>query len=123
MDETLYDNLGGREAIETVVRDLYDRLLEDELVAPAFAGVDVARLRRHMTSFLSAALGSELVHAGRDMGTAHAGLHITHEMFDRTAAHLVGVLESVAVPAELVVQVVATIAPLRSEIVHGAALA
>jgi hemoglobin len=123
MDQTLYDHLGGRDAIATVVEGLYARLLEDDQVAPVFAEIDVARLRRHMTVFLSAALGSQDVYAGRDMGTAHAGLHITDDMFDRTVAHLVAVLEASSVPPETITLVIDTVAPLRSDIVHGSALA
>lgn len=122
LDPTLYDHLGGRDAIELAVRGLYARLLEDPGIAPVFDGVDVLRLRSHMTSFLSAALGSGLVHAGRDLGEAHAGLHITDAMFDATVAHLVEVLESLDVAEELITRVLETIAPLRLQVVHGSAL-
>lgn len=122
MDPTLYDHLGGRDAIELAVRGLYARLLEDPEIGPVFDGVDVLRLRSHMTSFLSAALGSGLVQAGRDLHEVHAGLHITDAMFDATTAHLVDVLESLEVAEELVTRVLATIAPLRLQVVHGTAL-
>ena len=122
MDPTLYDHLGGRDAIELAVRGLYVRLLEDPGIAPVFDGVDLLRLRSHMTSFLSAALGSGLVHVGRDLHEVHAGLHITDAMFDATVAHLVDVLESLEVADELVPRVLATIAPLRLQVVHGSAL-
>ena len=123
MDQTLYDHLGGREVISTVVEGLYARLLSDAEIAPVFAEIDVARLRRHMTMFLSAALGSQDVYAGRDMVAAHAGLQISDDMFDRTVAHLVAVLEASSVPPETVTHVIDTVAPLRVDIVHGSALA
>lgn len=122
MDPTLYDTLGGRDSIELAVRGLYSRLLQDPEIAPVFDGVDVLRLRSHMTSFLSAALGSGLVYAGRDLSEVHAGLHITDSMFDGTVDHLVAVLESLDVAPDLVQRVLATIAPLRSQVVHGTAL-
>lgn len=122
MDPTLYDHLGGRDAIELAVRGLYARLLEDPAIAPVFDGVDLLRLRSHMTSFLSAALGSGLVHVGRDLHEVHSGLHITDAMFDATVAHLVDVLASLEVAEELITQVLATIAPLRLQVVHGNAL-
>lgn len=102
MDQTLYDHLGGRETITGVVAGLYERLLSDDLIAPIFAGVDVERLRHHMTTFLSAALGSENVYVGRDM---------------------VAVLESAEVGPDLVTHVRATVAPLRAQVVHGDAVA
>ena len=122
MDPTLYDTLGGRDSIELAVRGLYARLLEDPEIAPAFEGVDVLRLRSHMTSFLSAAMGSGLVYAGRDLHKAHVGLHITSTMFDRTVDHLVAVLESLDLAPELVARVLATVEPLRAQVVHGSAL-
>lgn len=122
MDPTLYDTLGGRDSIEVAVRGLYARLLEDPEVSPVFDGVDLLRLRSHMTSFLSAALGSGLVYAGRDLHDVHRGLHITDEMFDGTVAHLVDVLESLELAPKVVQEVVATIAPLRGQVVHGSAL-
>ncbi|MBF4160113.1 group I truncated hemoglobin [Nocardioides acrostichi] len=122
MDPTLYDALGGREAIGAAVDGLYGRLLTDPETGPVFEGIDMPRLRNHMISFLAAALGSDLVYAGRDMGDAHAGLHITDRMFDRTAAHLEAVLAQLSVPEALVERVLITIAPLRAAIVHGNAL-
>lgn len=123
MDQSLYDHLGGRERISQVVAGLHGRLLSDDLIAPIFAGTDVERLRHHMTTFLSAALGSENVYLGRDMVAAHAGLRISDEVYDRTVAHLVAVLESSEVAPDLVTQVLATVAPLRADIVHGDAVA
>jgi hemoglobin len=122
MDPTLYDHLGGRDTIELAVRGLYARLLEDPEIGPVFDGVDVLRLRSHMTSFLSAALGSGLVQMGRNLQEVHAGLQITDEMFDATVAHLVDMLASLEVAEELIARVTTTIAPLRTQVVHGSAL-
>jgi hemoglobin len=122
MDQTLYDHLGGRDTITAVVDGLYSRLLEDEQIAPVFADVDLTRLRSHMTTFLSAALGSQDVYAGRDLFTAHAGLGITDEMFDRTLVHLVGVLVAAEVPEDTVALVIDSLTPLRAQVVHGAVL-
>lgn len=123
MDQSLYEHLGGREAITFVVAGLYEHLLTDDLIAPIFAEVDHERLRHHMTTFLSAALGSENVYLGRDMAAAHAGLRISDEVYDRTVAHLVTVLRSAQVAPGLVTDVLSTVAPLRADIVHGEAVA
>jgi hemoglobin len=49
---------------------------------------------------------------------AHAGRGIEDRHFDRVAQHLVVTLTDMGVPAELVNQVVARVAPLRSEVVQ-----
>lgn len=49
MSETLYDRLGGRDAIAAVVDRFYDRMLADETVAHFFEDVDMQRQRAHQT--------------------------------------------------------------------------
>jgi len=123
MDQTLYEHLGGRETIAAVVDGLYTRLLDDDLIGPVFGGVDMARLRGHMTTFLSASLGSDNVYAGRDLFSAHAGLGITDEMFNRTLVHLVGVLVASEVAPETVDLVIDCLTPLRLQVVHESSVA
>ncbi|MBU1803057.1 hypothetical protein [Nocardioides sp.] len=60
MDQALYDHLGGRDAITTVVGGLYSRLLDDEEIAPAFAGIDLTRLRQVLATI--GPLRNEFVH-------------------------------------------------------------
>ena len=119
----LLDALGGRPALTAAVDLLYDRLLGDPALDRFFAGVDLRRLQAHMIDFLAAALGSEQGrYHGRDMVRAHAHLAIADDDFDRVATHLVAVLDQLAVPAELIDQVVARVAPLRPQIVTRSAV-
>ena len=117
MDRTLYDALGGRDALKLAVEGLYDRLLTDPAISPAFAYVEMGRLRSHMREFLAVALGAEVEYGGRDLRTAHAGVHITDEMFDRTASHLVDTLTALQVDPELIDEVVIRLAAQRGEVV------
>ena len=117
VDQTLYDALGGRDVLTTAVNDLYDRLLTDPAISPAFAHVEMRLLRPHMRSFLSVALGADVEYTGRDLRTAHAGVHITDDMFDRTASHLVDTLIALEVDPEVVDEVVIRLAAQRSQVV------
>jgi hemoglobin len=85
---TLYERLGGREAIASVVEDFYDRMLDDDRVAGFFEDVDMARQRAHQTQFLSSVTGGPVEYDGREMREAHEGMGITDEDYDIVGGHL-----------------------------------
>jgi hemoglobin len=109
--------LGGPDGVSVTVDDLYRRLLGDPAVAPYFAGVDLDRVRAHMTDFLVAVLDGPDRYTGRTLVTAHAGLAVTDEAFDATASHLLDALEDRAVRPEVLDRVLERVAPLRSSVV------
>jgi hemoglobin len=49
------------------------------------------------------------------------GVGVTDSAFDRVVEHLVATLKELAVPSNLIAQIPATVAPLRSEIVAAGA--
>lgn len=42
---TIYDQIGGQEALEVVVADFYDRVLADSQLAGFFSGTNMSRLK------------------------------------------------------------------------------
>jgi len=54
---SLYDKIGGYEAIEAVVEDFYVRVLGNDQLAGFFAGTDMNRLKGKQAEFFAAALG------------------------------------------------------------------
>ena len=114
---SVYDQIGGKPAVSAAVDGLYERLLADPALAPYFADTDMARQKSHMRAFMAVALGGADVYAGRDMGSAHARLDVTHGAFDRVVAHLVDTLASLGVLTEIIEAIGAKLAPLRAQIV------
>ncbi|SNR46759.1 group I truncated hemoglobin [Halorubrum vacuolatum] len=87
-ETTLYDRLGGKEAIGAVVTEFYDRVLADDTLAPYFEDTDMTKQRAHQTQFISSVAGGPVQYDGDDMQSAHAGMGITHEDYDAIASHL-----------------------------------
>jgi hemoglobin len=114
---TLYEQLGGAEAIGAVVDDFYARVLADDGLRPVFAGVDMNRLRHHQARFIGYALGGPNQYAGRSMRVAHAGLGISAAQFAAVAGHLTASLGAFAVPSHLIDQVIAHVARLKGDVV------
>ena len=115
---SIYAQIGGREAIAAAVDLFYDRVLADPVLAPYFTRTPMRRQKAHMRSFLAAAVGGFEIYRGRDMGAAHAHLHVTGEAFDRVVTHLVATLEELGVPEHLIGAIGGKIAPLRPQIVQ-----
>lgn len=114
---TICERLGAEGGIRQAVDDFYDRVVGDADLAPYFEGIDMKTLRRHQVEMLSAATGGPNQYTGRDMATAHAGLGITDEHFDRVVGHLVATLQGLGVDDATIGQVGAALTPLRADIV------
>ena len=89
-DLSLYDLLGGdRLALRTLTSAMYRKVLADDMLAPYFAGVDMYRQAVMLSEFLAMAFGGPDAYAGRDLRTAHAGLHgLTDAHFDKVVGYL-----------------------------------
>jgi hemoglobin len=120
-DATLshYDRLGGFDSIRAAVDALYTRILQDNDLAPYFAGVDVTRVKRHQVLLLCSLLGGPETYDGRALATAHSGLGVTSADFDRVVAHLEAVLDEAGAPAGTIVAVTDTLAGAKGDIVEA----
>jgi truncated hemoglobin YjbI len=96
---SLYERLGGADAIRPVTQAFYQKVLADEALAPYFAFVNMERLIGMQTSFLTMALGGPNHYNGRSLRDAHAGLRdLDDEHFDKVITHLAETLKEFGVP-------------------------
>ncbi|MEZ5291498.1 MAG: methyl-accepting chemotaxis protein [Vicinamibacterales bacterium] len=120
VNATLFERLGGVPAIKAAVDAFYVRVLGDPGLSPFFEGVNMRSQKSKLNAFLTQGLGGPQVYKGRDMASAHQHLPITKEHFDLVAGHLVATLNDLGVPAPLIDEVVAAVAPLAPEIINTA---
>lgn len=118
---TLYDRLGGNDAIEAVVDAFYDRVLADEQLARHFEGTDVDDLRGHQRAFIGSVTGGPVEYDGRDMREAHADLDLTPADFAAVADHLDSVLQEFDVADDDREAVVDLLAGLEGDILADGA--
>ncbi|HSG06656.1 MAG TPA: group 1 truncated hemoglobin, partial [Nitrospiria bacterium] len=91
---SLYERLGGQEAIETVVGDFIDTVggdtrITNEIVLTRLGEIDIPTLKTHVSHLVCGATGGPCEYKGRDMKTAHAGLKISDAEFDYVVEDLV----------------------------------
>ena len=119
-ETTIYDAIGGEPALVTVVSDFYNRVVADPELSGFFAGVNMTRLEGRQVEFFAAALGGPVAYTGASMKDAHVGRGIGQRHFDLVAGHLVASLVAAGVPAGIIDQIVAAVAPLSADIVSQA---
>jgi hemoglobin len=86
-DPTLYQRLGGYDAIAAVTDDFLGRLARDPSLGRFFVGHgtdSIHRIRQDIVNFLCKATGGPCLYTARDLKTAHAGLGITGADWDKS---------------------------------------
>jgi hemoglobin len=118
---SIYEQIGGQEALIAVVDDFYVRVLADPQLAPFFSGTNMSRLKGVQVEFFAAALGGPDGYTGRSMKDVHQGRGIGQVHFDLVAKYLYEALAAAGVPGGTVDTIIGAIAPLSGEIVSPTA--
>jgi len=120
---SLYDQLGAVYGIAPLVDDFVDRLWNDPVlianpyVAEARRRFAKASLRFLFTEYLCDKTGGPMVYRGRDMKTAHAGLHIIEREWQAMLGDLRESMRKFSVPAEAQEDIVALMEETKKDIV------
>src|SRR5262252_283400 len=120
-EKSLYDRLGGYNAIAAVVDDFLGRLLSDHRFEKFFSGFSTdskKRIRQHILDQFCAAAGGPCVYTGRDMRTSHKGLGISEADWDAAAKHLVAALDKYKVPEAEKDELLAFVVAQKKDIVE-----
>ena len=121
-EKTLYDRLGGYDAIAAVASDLLPRLQSDARLARFWQnrGEDgVRREKQLLIDFLCSSAGGPLYYTGRDMKTSHRGMGINESDWSAFLGHVQATLQAFRVPLPERDAVVAFIESTKSDIVEG----
>jgi hemoglobin len=115
---TLYERLGGSDAITAVVDDFVARCAADARINGKFARTDVARLKSMLVDQVCMATGGPCVYRGRDMRETHDGMAVTAGEFDALVEDLVATLDQLGVGKGEQDELLAVLGPLRADIVE-----
>ena len=120
-EKSLYERIGGYNALAAVVDDFIGRLVTDKRFEKFFVGHSEdsrKRIRQHILDQFCAATGGPCIYTGRDMKTTHHGLGITDADWDAAAKHLVAALDKFKVPEKEKGEVLAFVTSLKKDIVE-----
>jgi hemoglobin len=81
LNQTIFERNGGFASVRKVVSTFYDYVLEDEVVSPYFADIDMRRQIDHQSKFISAMMGGPGSYSDEHLARVHARLGIDHDSF------------------------------------------
>jgi hemoglobin len=115
---SLYEKLGGHDAVKAVVDSFYQTVLANPDVSPFFAETNMVKQRQHQTNFISFVLGGPNQYTGRNMREAHANLNLTDKEFNIIAELLSAALKKHGVSDEDIASVLKIVASTHDDILN-----
>ncbi len=119
-ERSLYQRLGGYDAIAAVSDEFIARLAADEQEKRFFIGFSndsKMRIRQLLVDLVCKSTGGPCYYTGRDMKTAHAGAGISKDDWDRALKIFGEVLNKFQVPAKEQQELAALLLPLEKDVV------
>jgi hemoglobin len=119
--QSLYQRLGGYDAIAAVTDDFIGRLTTEPQFTRFFAGFSTdskKRIRQLIVDQLCEATGGPCIYTGRSMKVVHGGLGITQRDWDATVKLLVASLDKFKVPQREKDELLTAVSQLKPDIVE-----
>ena len=115
---TLYERLGGRDAIVMVVDTFVARVAADNRINKKFARSDVPRVKTMLVEQICNATGGPCTYRGRSMKEAHRNMAVTDGEFDALVEDLVATLNQFNVAKADQDALLNTLGSMRADIVE-----
>jgi len=120
-EKTLYERLGGYDAISAVANDLLPRLMSDTQLGRFWnnRGEDgINREKQLLIDYLCSSAGGPLLYTGRDNKTSHKGMGIGESDWEKFIGHLNATLDHFQLPQQERSDVMAFIESTKADIVE-----
>jgi hemoglobin len=120
--KTLYERLGGYDAISAVVNDLLPRLRADTQLGRFWqhrAEDGLKRSKQLLIDFMCSSAGGPVYYIGRDMKTSHQGMRISEADWSVFLGHLDATVEAFKVPQAERGELVALVQSTKKDMVEA----
>jgi len=118
VEGSLYERLGGVEAITAVARAFDERAGKDDRINQKFARTDLDRLAKEFVDQLRQDTGGPCTYTGLSMTQAHTNMGVTSGEFDAFMEDLVAVLDEFKVREAEQDELLSLLRPMRADIVE-----
>jgi hemoglobin len=119
-EQSLYQRLGGYDALAAATDELLRRLMADPQLGGYWKGASYdnqRKARQLIVDFMVEAAGGPAWYTGRDMQTSHHGMGITTSDWDVFMRHVEGTLDHFGVAGQEKADVLAFLGGLRDDVV------
>jgi len=116
--KSLYERLGGKSAITSVVEAFVGRVGGDKRINGFFANTDLTKLKMHLVAQICEASGGPCKYTGRTMKQTHAGMGIDDAVFNALVEDLVAALDQHKVRKAEKDELLGILGPMKGDIVE-----
>jgi hemoglobin len=114
---SLYERLGGYNAIVAVVDDFVANVAADKRINKFFAKANIGRLKARLVEQICQGTGGPCIYTGASMKAAHAGMGVQGKHFNALVQDLGKTLNKFKVPKKEQGELVGILGPMKKDIV------
>jgi hemoglobin len=118
-ERSLYERLGGKEAITVVIDDFVANVAADKTINARFAKTNIPHLKQMLVEQVCQATGGPCTYTGKSMKEAHKGMKITEAEFNALVADLTQSLDKHNVGATEKNELLTALGSMKGDIVGG----
>lgn len=115
---SLYQRLGGKDAITAVVDKFVGNVAADNRINKFFASTDIPKLKTHLVNQICEATGGPCKYTGRTMKATHAGMGLSDADFNALVQDLVAALDFYKVGRAEKDELLGTLGSMKGDIVE-----
>jgi hemoglobin len=115
--KSLYDRLGGKDAITAVVNEFVANVAADDRIKDFFKNADIPGLKTKLVDQICEASGGPCKYTGKNMKDAHAGMGVKEEHFNALVEDLVKALDKFKVGDKEKGELLAALGGMKPDIV------
>jgi hemoglobin len=115
--KSLYDRLGGKDAITAVVDEFVANVAADTRINAMFANADITNLKTKLVDQICEATGGPCKYTGKNMKDAHTGMNIKDADFNALVEDLVKALDKFNVPEKEKNELLGALGKMKDDIV------
>lgn len=116
-DTALYQALGEKPGITSLVDDFVARLVADARISDMFKKTNLTNLRTQLTDQLCVVSGGPCKYTGADMKTSHQDLDIQKHHFNALVEDLQAAMDARNIPFGKQNQLLARLAPMHRDVI------
>ena len=116
---TLYDRLGGKDAITAVVDDFVNNVAADARINGFFGNANIPNLKKQLVDQICEATGGPCKYKGKSMKAAHKGMKVTEADFNALVEDLVKSLDKFKVGEAEKGELLGALGGMKKDIVTG----
>ena len=118
-EKSLYDRLGGKDAITAVVDEFVANVAADTRINAMFANADIPAFKGKLVDQICEATGGPCKYTGKNMKDAHTGMNIKDADFTALVEDLVKALDKFNVPEKEKNELLGALGTMKADIVQA----